>query len=321
MERLLFRRELRAKRREVSAAMAADIAWREPDGFGERIRSGEEGVLNPWKPLHVRAGVMRIQAVWRGVRGRVQAAEAVQQLKEAVTQRLEEQAAAQEIQQHWRAWRQQRGLAQITGGAESAGLSEQPEQGTAGWQSPDLSNAQAWGTNATTAGDDDSRGGSGNQRRKETDDREGWDDVSHQDDESEPPAGTEADDNDEQCLPEADLVCARILQLKKMSVQLLWVQPEPEVIDDDVPNSALERRRRRRKRAADEKGDGSSSSPMRVALRSALHPDRRAATKACSRRSDFPAPLRPPSARLQARSNTWAPFRRRLMRRFAMAKS
>jgi hypothetical protein len=260
MERLLFRRELRAKRREVSAAMAADIAWREPDGFGERIRSGEEGVLNPWKPLHVRAGVMRIQAVWRGVRGRVQAAEAVQQLKEAVTQRLEEQAAAQEIQQHWRAWRQQRGLAQITGGAESAGLSEQPEQGTAGWQSPDLSNAQAWGTNATTAGDDDSRGGSGNQRRKETDDREGWDDVSHQDDESEPPAGTEADDNDEQCLPEADLVCARILQLKKMSVQLLWVQPEPEVIVDDGPNSASERRRRRRKRAADEKGDGSSSS-------------------------------------------------------------
>ena len=268
MERLLFRRELRAKRREVSAAMAADIAWREPDGFGERIRSGEEGVLNPWKPLHVRAGVMRIQAVWRGVRGRVQAAEAVQQLKEAVTQRLEEQAAAQEIQQHWRAWRQQRGLLQTTGGAESAGdwPSEQQEQGTAGWQSPDLSNAQQWGATAAAAGDDDSGGGSGgdrrNQRRREMDDREGWDDVSHQDDESEP-AGTEADDDDndtEQCLPEADLVCARILQLKKMSVQLLWVQPEPEVIVDDGPNSASERRRRRRKRAADEKGDGSSSS-------------------------------------------------------------
>ena len=56
--------------------------------------------------VHVCAAAMQIQAAWRGLRGRAEASEAFVQLQQAVTERLQQEAAALEIQRRWHTWRQ-----------------------------------------------------------------------------------------------------------------------------------------------------------------------------------------------------------------------
>ena len=83
MERLVFRRELRAKRRDLAANHQADLGWAP---FRLRIRDGERDVLQPGLPMQERMAAMRLQARWRGGLGRRRAREALQALASQVSQ-------------------------------------------------------------------------------------------------------------------------------------------------------------------------------------------------------------------------------------------
>lgn len=251
MERLLFRRELRAKRREMTAARAANAAWFCKGGFRERIRCGEQGVLRKWdppfEPLHVRAAAMRIQAAWRGRCGRAEAFEAFGQLQVAVAERLQQQAAALEIQRHWCMWRQQQNASSgvpyeatetqygdetpavdsSVDGRNSEGCSGRVEQSV--WNADATCKAIAPGEVVCAAGDG---------HDEENNCGEWCETISDVSD--------RLQDNEEHLLPEAGLVCARLLQLKKMGVELLWLQPEAEAVAFDGTGVCTATKRKRK---------------------------------------------------------------------------
>ena len=163
--------------------------------------------------------------------GRAKASQAFVQLQRAVTERLQQEAAALEIQRCWHMWRKHGDAADsaphtstersvggtrndstvrnhaLVGGSRPHAASGSVEQ------SLHCSHDDAGGP-AAFSGDgcrDTTRGGDWCENRSA---------ALSDDDKSQQPR--------EQQLPEAALVCARVLQLRKMGIQLLWLQPEPE---------------------------------------------------------------------------------------------
>jgi hypothetical protein len=180
---------------------------------------------------------MRIQAAWRGWCGRAKAAQAFEELQQAVAERLQQDASALEIQRHWRMWRQQRRTAasvpQATSCVDTSFSTERVESSAMLHNSLGSMSPKVTGGRVSMLKHENSSAG-GN--ISVTVDRGGkCENISEVDDQCNSARSDKLQDKEQHQLPEAALVCARVVQLRKMGVQLLWLQPEPDDVKSTKP--------------------------------------------------------------------------------------
>ena len=233
IERLLFHRELRAKRRGVAVAREADLAWWGDGGLSEQIRSRRwradaTAVLTAADPLHVRCAATRIQAVWRGAVGRVLYEKERAVVREELAVLLEKNNAASRIQEEWREWTDR--VYVIVDPSDEVAVAQATAEhgGTQGWDDTAAAAAHDGSTVllSPVAGMNDLiRPWPSNDNQSEHEHEHEHEQGS---DRSRSTSQPDLSLLPEVALPAGDLVAARLLQLKKMGVGLLWLQPEPE---------------------------------------------------------------------------------------------
>jgi hypothetical protein len=151
-----------------------------------------------------------------------------------VAEQLQQDASALEIQRHWRMWRQQRDTAGTVQheNTDTSFSTERTESSarlrtSADSRSPKRSGGRVQQSPYRRTNDTVGSAASGNCSGV-VDRGDSCEEVSKEDDRCSLTRSDDLPDRENHQLPEAALVCARGLQLRKMGVQLLWLQPEPD---------------------------------------------------------------------------------------------